>query len=105
MTMRDGVDALLALAAAPRASVSKSAYNLGAFAPTADEVRDEVLRAFPGANITYHVDQKRQRIVDSWPEDVDDSAARADWGFAPRHDFASAFREYLIPTIRDRYSR
>ena len=105
MTMRDGVDALLALAAAPRASVSKSAYNLGAFAPTADEVRDEVLRAFPGAEITYHVDQKRQRIVDSWPEDVDDSAARADWGFAPRHDFASAFREYLIPTIRDRYSR
>ena len=77
----------------------------GAFAPTADEVRDEVLRAFPGADITYQVDQKRQGIVDSWPEDVDDGAARADWGFAPRHDFASAFREYLIPTIRGRYSR
>jgi hypothetical protein len=34
---------------------------------------------------------------------VDDSAARADWGFAPRYDFARAFGEYLIPTIRERY--
>jgi nucleoside-diphosphate-sugar epimerase len=104
MAMPDGVEALLALAAAPRAQITKSAYNLGAFAPTADEVRDEVLRAFPKADVTYKVDQKRQGIVDSWPEDVDDSAARADWGFAPKYDFTSAFRDYLIPTIRDRYS-
>ena len=103
MAMPDGVDALLALAAAPRAAITRSAYNLGAFAPTADAVRDEVLRAFPAAQITYQVDQKRQGIVDSWPEDVDDSAARADWGFAPRFDFTGAFREYLIPAIRQRY--
>jgi len=35
---------------------------------------------------------------------VDDSAARQDWGFAPQYDFARAFREYLIPTIRGRYA-
>jgi threonine 3-dehydrogenase len=104
MAMPDGVEALLALAAAPRAQITRSAYNLGAFAPTADEVREEVLRAFPNAELTYRVDQKRQGIVDSWPEDVDDSAARSDWGFAPKYDFTSAFRDYLIPTIRDRYS-
>ena len=72
MAMPDGVDALLALAAAPRERLTQTAYNLGAFAPTADEVRAEVLRAFPSADITYHVDAKRQGIVDSWPEDVDD---------------------------------
>ena len=105
MAMPDGVDALLALAAAPREQISQAAYNLRGFAPTADEVRQEVVQAFPGADITYTVDQKRQGIVDSWPEDVDDSAARRDWGFAPKYDFAGAFREYLIPTIRDRYSR
>jgi hypothetical protein len=49
------------------------------------------------------VDEKRQGIVDSWPADVDDGAARRDWGHAPRYDFASAFGEYLIPTIRKRY--
>ena len=103
MAMPDGVDALLALARAPRGALTLSAYNLGAFAPTADEVRAEVVRAFPGARITYDVDTKRQGIVDSWPEDVDDSAARRDWRFAPRYDFTSAFRDYLIPAIRQRY--
>jgi threonine 3-dehydrogenase len=105
MAMPDGIDALLALAAAPRERITRSAYNVGAFAPTAEDVRAEVLRAFPGANISYHVDTKRQSIVDSWPEQVDDSAARQDWGFAPKHSFEGAFREYLIPTIRDRYRR
>jgi len=103
MAMPDGVDALLALAAAPRARLTQTAYNLGGFAPTAEEVRAEVLRAFPDAKITYTVDAKRQGIVDSWPEDVDDSAARKDWCFAPKYDFTSAFREYLIPAIRKRY--
>ncbi len=103
MAMPDGVDALLALAQAPREQITQSAYNLAAFAPTADEVRDEVLRAFPEAAITYRVDEKRQGIVDTWPEDVDDSAARSDWGFAPRLDFERAFREYLIPSIKERY--
>ena len=103
MAMPDGVQALLTLARAPRTAFTRSAYNLGAFAPTADEVRAEVLRAFPSAAITYQVDEKRQGIVDSWPEDVDDAAARRDWGFRPAHDFTSAFREYLIPSIKRRY--
>ena len=103
MAMPDGVEALLRLAAAPRDALSQTAYNLGAFAPTADEVRAEVVRAFPSADITYKPDVKRQGIVDSWPEDVDDSAARRDWGFAPVYDFARGFRDYLIPTIKKRY--
>ena len=104
MAMPDGVDALLALAAAPRARLTQTAYNLGGFAPTAEEVRAEVLRAFPDASITYTVDAKRQGIVDSWPEDVDDSKARADWGFAPKYDFDRAFHEYLLPAIHARYA-
>jgi nucleoside-diphosphate-sugar epimerase len=36
---------------------------------------------------------------------VDDSAARRDWGFNPKYDLERAFREYLIPTIRERYRR
>ena len=104
MAMPDGVDALLTLAAAPRERLSRTAYNVGAFNPSAEEVRDVVMRAFPNAQITWQNDVKRQGIVDSWPADVDDSAARRDWGFAPKYDFARAFDEYLIPTIRRRYS-
>jgi nucleoside-diphosphate-sugar epimerase len=103
MAMPDAVEALLALAEVPRERLTKTAYNLGAFSPSAAEIRDVVLRAFPGATIDYDVDLKRQAIVDSWPAEVDDSAARLDWSFSPAHDLARAFSDYLIPTIRRRY--
>jgi nucleoside-diphosphate-sugar epimerase len=103
MTMPDGVHALLQLAAAPRENLTRTAYNVTAFNPSAEEIRQIVLRAFPEANITYQVDRKRQGIVDTWPADVDDMRARRDWGFAPQFDFERAFSEYLIPTIRERY--
>jgi len=105
MAMPDGVEALLQLAAADRARLTRTEYNLGAFNPSADRIREVVLAAFPHASITYQVDEKRQGIVDSWPADVDDSAARADWGFAPKYDFDRAFGEYLIPAIKQRYHR
>ena len=83
--------------------LSATAYNVRAFNPSADEIRASALRAFPDARITYKVDAKRQAIVDSWPEDVDDTSARRDWDFAPAYDFDRAFHEYLIPTIRATY--
>src|SRR6266550_7550254 len=103
MVMPDGVEALLTLAAAPRPRLTRTAYNLGAFNPSAAEIREMVLKAFPDAVITFTIDDKRQGIVDSWPADVDDTAARRDWGFCPEYDFDRAFRDYLIPTIRQRY--
>ncbi|MBI4886550.1 MAG: NAD-dependent epimerase/dehydratase family protein [Acidobacteria bacterium] len=105
MVMPDAIDALLRLASAERARLTRTAYNLTAFSPTARDICEVVTRAFPDTSVTWTTDEKRQRIVDSWPADVDDSAARRDWGFAPRHDFARAFDEYLIPAIRQRYGR
>jgi nucleoside-diphosphate-sugar epimerase len=105
LAMPDAVDALLALAAAPRGALTRTEYNLRAFNPSAAEIRDLVLQACPSASIAFAVDGKRQAIVDTWPADVDDSAARTDWGFNPVYDFERAFREYLMPTIRQRYGR
>ena len=103
MAMPDAISALLDLAKAPRESLTRTAYNLTAFSPTAQQIHDAVIAAFPGAVVQWGTDEKRQSIVDSWPEDVDDGAARRDWGFAPVYDFTSAFEEYLIPNVRERY--
>lgn len=100
MVMPDAVRALLTLAKVPRGALTQTTYNVAAFNPSAEEIRDVVMRAFPGARIAYRVDAKRQRIIDTWPAEVDDNAARRDWGFAPRFAFERAFDEYLIPTIR-----
>jgi threonine 3-dehydrogenase len=104
MVMPDAIDALLLLASAPRERLTRTAYNLAAFSPTADEICEVVSRAFPRASVRWNTDEKRQRIVDSWPAEVDDSTARRDWGLSPRYDFTRAFNEYLIPTITQRYS-
>jgi len=104
MAMPDGIDALMRLAQAPRDRLSQTVYNIGAFNPSAEEVREKVSKAFPAAQITTKVDIKRQGIVDSWPADVDDSAARRDWGHQPTYNFDRAFGEYLIPTIQKLYS-
>ncbi len=103
MTMPDAIAALLRLAAAPRDALSRTAYNLAAFSPTAQEIHDVVTTAFPHARIGWRTAATRQAIVDSGPAEVDDTAARRDWGFAPAYDFRRAFDEYLIPTIRNRY--
>jgi nucleoside-diphosphate-sugar epimerase len=100
MAMPDAIDALVLLASAPRAALSRTAYNVRAFSASAGEMQDEVTRAFPEAEISYAIDDRRQSIVDSWPEDLDDSAARKDWRFSPQLDLQNAFRHYLIPEIR-----
>jgi nucleoside-diphosphate-sugar epimerase len=103
MVMPDAVNALVRLASAPRDRLTRSAYNVSAFSPDAESIRDRVLHAFPGSVIEWAIDSKRQAIVDSWPADVDDSAARWDWGFEPKYDFGRAFDDYLIPGIRELY--
>jgi nucleoside-diphosphate-sugar epimerase len=103
MAMPDAVKALLALEKAPEENLNHRVYNINSFSLTAAEVRDLVLEAFPEAIITYNPDLQRQGIVDSWPADLDDSAARKDWGWSPDYDVKRAFSDYLIPNIRERY--
>ncbi|MBX3005219.1 MAG: NAD-dependent epimerase/dehydratase family protein [Anaerolineales bacterium] len=103
MAMPDGVRALLQLAAAPRAALTRHAYNVTSFSLSAEAFRQQVLAAFPAAQITFAPHAQRQGIVDAWPMDMQDAAARADWGWAPELDQARCFDEYLVPAIRQRY--
>ncbi|MEE4270813.1 MAG: NAD-dependent epimerase/dehydratase family protein [Thermoanaerobaculales bacterium] len=103
MTMPDAVDAMLALASADADNLTRSVYNITAFNPSAGEISELVKCGFPDAEITFEPDLKRQAIIDSWPADVDDSAARRDWGLRPAFDLDRAFTDYLIPRISERY--
>ncbi|MFK7959311.1 MAG: NAD-dependent epimerase/dehydratase family protein [Phycisphaerales bacterium] len=100
MTMREAIDATLDLAAAPAERLSRITYNIGSFAPTAEELAAALTELGVAADVTFQRDALRAPIVDSWPADVDCSAAARDFGFAPRHDLMSALRDELIPGIR-----
>lgn len=103
MVMPDAVHSLLLLGHAPREKLSRLMYNVTSFSLSAGEIRDLVTKAFPEAKITFKPDPRRQSIIDSWPADLDDSAARRDWGWEPLYDVERSFSEYLIPNIKQRY--
>lgn len=105
MAMPDAIKSLLMLTDAPRENLSHIIYNVAAFALTAGEFRDHALKAFPEAKITFEPNPRRQGIVDSWPEDVDDSLARKDWGWKPDYDEEAFFNKYFLPEIRKRYGK
>lgn len=104
MAMPDAVTSLVHLLEAERAKLTQTVYNASGFSLSAGEIAARVQKAFPGAQIGFQPDAVRARIVDSWPEDVDDARARADWGWKPAFDVERAFDEYLVPTIRKRYA-
>jgi nucleoside-diphosphate-sugar epimerase len=104
MAMPDAIEALIALAESDGARLTRTVYNVGAFSASAGELAHLVGQAFPGASVEFAPDPRRQAIVDSWPEDVDDGAARRDWGFLPRHDLHRAFHDYLVPGVRQRHA-
>ena len=104
MTMPEAIDALLKLADAPESSLSRQVYNVSAFSPSAEDFAVLVRKAFPTSEISFVPDLARQSIVDSWPEDLIDDAARRDWGWSPSHTLQTAFDHYLVPKIRARYA-
>jgi threonine 3-dehydrogenase len=105
MAMPDAVKSLLLLENAERSELKQIVYNVTSFNPTAEVFSQLVKKSFPEAQISFNVHQSRQAIVDSWPCDVDDSAARKDWGWTPDYGQERAFGEYLIPAIQKRYSK
>lgn len=103
MVMPDAVKSLITLKEAPRQALTQTVYNVTSFNPSAQELYDLTIAAFPKADIRFVPDCHRQCIVDSWPADIDDAAAQRDWGWQPDYNFDRAFSEYLVPVIRARY--
>jgi nucleoside-diphosphate-sugar epimerase len=103
MAMPDAVMSLLQLLEADRSKLNQTVFNVSGFSVSAGQIAERVKKSFPGAQISFEPDAVRSKIVDSWPEDIEDARARADWGWKPSYDFNRAFDEYLVPTIRRRY--
>lgn len=104
MAMPDAIKALLQLEEAPISNLTQLSYNVTSFSPSAGDIQRYVLEAFPDAQISYSIHSQRQNIVDSWPEDVNDTPARNDWNWKPDFDMERSFKDYLIPAIKTRYS-
>jgi nucleoside-diphosphate-sugar epimerase len=63
------------------------------FAP--EHLARSIAKHVPGFTIAYQVDSLRQSIADSWPNSLDDSAARAEWGWQPQYDLETMVEDML----------
>ena len=103
MVMPDAVRSLLLLADAPKNKLQTRIYNVTSFSFSAQDFKDLAQKNFPGSEINFNPDPKRQAIIDTWPADIDDSAARNDWNWKPKYDAQTASQEYLLKNISKLY--
>ncbi len=96
MYMPDAVAAIIQLMEANPARLKhRNAYNVTAMSITPAELAAQICQCAPGFVVDYRVDRLRQSIADSWPQSLDASAAREDWGFAPRFGLAAMTEDML----------
>jgi nucleoside-diphosphate-sugar epimerase len=87
MYMPDAIKAAIdVMEADPSRLEHRNAFNVTATNFTPEELAAEIRKHIPQFTITYDVDPVRQSLADSWPNSLDDSAAREEWGWAPSFD-------------------
>jgi len=90
MYMPDAIDALVeVMEADPARLVHRNAFNVTAMQLTPEGLTAEIRKHLPDFEIDYDIDPVRQAIADSWPDRIDDSAARAEWDWSPSFDAAA----------------
>jgi nucleoside-diphosphate-sugar epimerase len=102
MYMPDAIRAMIELMEADAARLThRNAFNVTAMSVTPEQLALEIREHIPDFVMDYEIDPVRQAIADSWPQSLDDSAARAEWGWAPRYDLATMTRD-MIERLRDK---
>ncbi len=95
MYMDDAVRGTIELMQAPAASVKiRSSYNIAAMSFTPSQIAEAIKLELPAFTINYKPDF-RQKIAESWPDSIDDSAARDDWGWDHRFDLEAMTKDML----------
>jgi nucleoside-diphosphate-sugar epimerase len=96
MYMPDALEAAIGVMEAdPDRLVHRNAFNVTAMSFTPEELAAEIRKHLPQFAMEVRVDPTRQAIADSWPDSLDDSAARAEWDWEPTYDLAEMTKDML----------
>jgi nucleoside-diphosphate-sugar epimerase len=96
MYMPDAIQAVIQLMEADPARLKhRNAYNITAMSIAPEHIAEEIKKHIPAFAIVYKPDPVRQKIADSWPNSLDDSCARAEWGFRPDYDLPKMTADML----------
>lgn len=96
MYMPDALNAIIKLLEAdPSKLIHRNAFNVTAMSFDPEEIAASIRKRIPEFELDYDVDPVRQAIADSWPNSLDDSAAREEWGWDPKYDLDAMTKDML----------
>lgn len=96
MYMPDALDAIINLMEADSSKlIHRNAFNITAMSFDPEELAASIRKFIPEFEISYEVDPVRQAIADSWPNSLDDSAAREEWGWDPKYNLDAMTKDML----------
>lgn len=96
MYMPDALDAIVSLMEADPAKLKhRNAFNVTAMSFEPEEIAASIKKHIPEFKLDYDVDSGRQAIADSWPNSLDDSAAREEWGWNPKYNLEAMTKDML----------
>lgn len=96
MYMPDALNAIVTLMEAdPRKLIHRNAFNIAAMSFEPSEIAAAIRKYIPEFAMDYNVDPVRQAIADSWPNSLDASAAKNEWGFSAKYDLDSMTKDML----------
>ncbi|MDD6151557.1 MAG: NAD-dependent epimerase/dehydratase family protein [Bacteroidales bacterium] len=96
MYMPDALKAAVdIMRAKPRYLKHRNAFNIASMSLEPEEIAASIRKYIPDFKMRYEVDPIRQHIADSWPDRMDDTCARKEWGWSPSFDLDSMTRDML----------
>lgn len=102
MYMDDAIDAIIQLMEADEDKlIDRNAFNVTAMSIEPETVAGEIKKHIPDFELSYEVDPVRQGLAESWPDAIDASAAREQWGFNPKYDLEKMTVE-MINAIKEK---
>jgi nucleoside-diphosphate-sugar epimerase len=100
MYMPDAIRATIEVMEAPVEKISiRTSYNISGVSFSPKEIAAEIKKHIPDFTISYEPDY-RQAIAKSWPQSIDDTVARNDWGWKPKYDLATLTAD-MIKNLRE----
>ena len=96
MYMPDAINSAIKLMEAdPEKLKHRNAFNVTAMSFAPEHLYAEIKKIIPGFTMDYQVDPVRQAIAESWPNYMDDSVAREEWGWKPEYDISAMTKDML----------
>lgn len=93
--VKDAARALISIRDAPEDNLRQRVYNLHGFSTSAADLVQAIKKHIPGAQLDFSPDEKIVRAINGWPERIDDSAARADWGWHATYDLEGTVSDFI----------